>query len=390
MEDYPESKDGQIPPKRLELAEILTTWLSEKQWEIRDFRNLLKGYSLPSLGRDEEPYSWILRGLADLPSDLTTEIAKRIAFFLRTVTPDEFILETDDSKFLYNLFNLSAGVRRREVLCGSLKQVVYYFGLDQNSELRKTIFAEKRYYDIEGSLREAIIVNQDDRSYYPIWRSSLDFAEAKERRSNLRFLGSANPFSAFRGIVLMRNINQPCFEEIGLALKTMADILVTDKNRATKFQQLLARVREIWNEIPYWNKIFIELAVSQRWDKWVAELYPFSIAVVRDDGYEMVETFRESLDQLELESIPVEDFSFHVPTSRQVDDFVDLILSRFARAQAFGPSKSYRSAYVELIQEIFNIMDEPRLGNLRAALKKAHISMNDLIFPNNTRYRTAK
>jgi hypothetical protein len=355
------------PPRIIKLRTKLETALQQESWfnqetsNFDDLRKLLKGYSLPSFGRDEEPYSWILRGLEDLDFSLTWRMAEGIASFLKNVKPNQYILDSDDNKFLYNLFNICAGIRCSELIAEPLEQVFDYFWAEKNKNERNRIFADKRFYDIEGSFREALIANQISKKYLPVWQNILE--------QRVEFLSTQNPFNGFRGILFISENNQPLVNEIGWALGKMADYLyrVKDKKRHEKFPHLIKRVKEIWNSDKYnWDELLFRQAMDKKWQDWATVrldklLIPLAEPTNGLQHYFIWEIYLPFLEELKTEFriISREGILLEIEASEQAVLFLEKISLKVENNRKGSSNRTYEGvklasneAFKELVREL--------------------------------------
>ena len=150
------SEETQIieSPKIKKIRQDLETWLNKETWSFDELRRWLKGYELPAVGYDEEPYTWILYSFPE-SKNYRQEMAKRIADFLGK---KPYLKGSDkkDDKLFYNLFYLSAGLDCKNELGKPLSDIFKFF--QENGNKRDEFFFSKnsQYYLI-NAFREALI-----------------------------------------------------------------------------------------------------------------------------------------------------------------------------------------------------------------------------------------
>lgn len=367
-----ENVQSTIPPRIIELRTRLETWLDKKAWDFDELRQMLKGYSLPSLGRDEEPYSWVLRGLEDLNNSFTQEMAKRISCFLKEIKPNQYIQERDDKKFLYNLFNICAGLRCKTELAEPLKKVFLYFQAERNEEEINEIFADKRFYDIEGAFREALIVNQVDKTYMPVWKSILE--------NRMEFLSTPNAFNGFRGVLFISDNNKPAVDEIGWALGKMAEYLfeIDDKKRHEKFRRLLERVKEVWSPDKFlhdWDEILFRQAIKHEWQDWAIVrlnklVMPIGEVVNETQRFFIWEIYLPFLEELKIDFriISRQEILLEIEASQEAALFLEKTSEKIEINRKHSSNKSYEGVKLTSNEAFNKWVDELKLdGNMETA-----------------------
>ena len=158
-------------PKIRKIRQGLETWLNNDGWTFNDLRRWLKGYELPAVGYDKEPYSWILYGFPKLER-YYREMANRIAKFLQHEKPYKTPSDDYDDQLFYNLFHLSAGIGREKELGGALSEVFFYFAGNEN--VCQKFFSKDKRYNLNNAFREALIINQTDTTFRDIWVKGLE------------------------------------------------------------------------------------------------------------------------------------------------------------------------------------------------------------------------
>lgn len=249
-------------PKIRKIREKLEGWLGNADWTFDGLRRWLKGYELPAIGYDKEPYSWILYGFPE-PEHYRREMASRIARFLQDEKPHQKPSNDYDDRLFYNLFHLSAGLGCRRELGDPLYELYDYFARDDDR--RRAFFSNEKQYNLNNAFREALITNQTDTTFRKIWIEGL------EGRQISFLLGDV--YSHFRGILYLSEGGQPCVDDIGRSLKRMAEYIEPEKQRHEKFRRLLERVKEVWAPEDFalnWDELLLLQAKKCGWQDWAA------------------------------------------------------------------------------------------------------------------------
>lgn len=264
-----EETPNSLSPKVEKIKRDLEAWLSAKNWSFDELIAWLKGYALPGVGYDREPYFWITISLAN-SEDARREMAHRIAQFLTSETYKNSNL--DDGLF-YNLFQLAASLGSRNVLAAPLARVFDHFN---NDELQRAeFFGKSQRYNLNNAFREALIVNQVDATYKDLWFAGLNGKQEE-------VFPAGDVYSDFRGIVSLTHDGGPMVDEIGVALTALTRYLDPENRRDRKFRLLIARVKEVWESrgvTKDWDEIFFRQAMRHDWPKWaIVELNSLNIA----------------------------------------------------------------------------------------------------------------
>lgn len=265
MNDSETLTDRTESPKIQKLREDLIAWLTAEPWTHEELTGWLKGYTLPALGYEDDPYDWILRAF---PSDNSAAhyksiFASRIVEFLHS---EAFYRQIyDDDRLLFNLFYLCANLNRKEELAPSLEEVFDFF--QSHEREREAFFSEKKMYNLNAAFREALIANQTNAKYLPFWRSILEQQQPPILRGNI--------FSGFLGVLFASKKGEPLVDEIAWALGKMADYFVqtNDKKRLVKFRNLMTRIKEVWDGYD-WDKILFFHTIKRPWQHWATVRLP--------------------------------------------------------------------------------------------------------------------
>lgn len=330
----------------------------------------MKGYELPSLGYETEPYVWILHSLPNSAND-RHELANRIARFLEQSQAHAIPNQEYNDSFFYNLLHICAGLGCREELGKQLSDLFSFF--TAHNDKREVFFSTRKPYNLNNAFREALITNQIDSSLRHIWRAGLEGQQASF------LLGDV--YSCFRGIIYLSNNNQPATEDIGWALGKMAEYLEPEKDRHQKFRRLLERVKEAWPEETFnqdWDRILMLQSMVNDWRPWATvRLSKLAIPVMSFvGGGDRVLIWSEYLPFLRESRIPFTEISskylfseISISSSRELTD----ALSRIEVARASAPFRSYKGV-IQATNEFFymNLLDDEKADT--AALESVRIA----------------
>lgn len=338
------SEEAQVreSPVVIKIRQGLETWLNKADWSYDDLRRWLKGYELPAVGYDQEPYSWILYSLP-ASEYYYQEMAKRIAQFLQQEKPYQNLSSDYDDTFFYNLFHLSAGLGCKRELGKPLTEIFTYFA---NSEgAWEKFFDNRKRYNLNNAFREALITNQTDLTLSDIWKEGLDGKQSSFLMGDI--------YSYFRGILYLSNNDQPMTEEIGRALKKMAEYLDTEKNRHDKFRLLLRRVEEVWPHERFsldWDEILFNQAMKNTWPDWaVVELKTLVLPIRTNTGemkrYFIWEIYLPFLEELKIvfKLISRTGILLEIEASREAVMFLEKTSPTVEQIRLRSPFRNYKS-----------------------------------------------
>jgi hypothetical protein len=311
-------------PKVQRIKDALEAWLDDKNWSFDQLRRWLKGYELPAVGYDREPYFWIIMGVAQSQT-ARREMAKRISAFLNA-EPYHSLFEGDNNDLFYNLFHVSAAIGDKHILGEPLSRVFDYLALDKN---RLEAILNIGPYNLCNAFREALIANQTDTRYRRIWIDGLNgYHEVSFCRGD--------SYSHFRGILYMSDNDRPLVGDIGWGLKKLCHHLEPEDRRIEKLWGLIQRVKEVWpySKFSYdWNAVLRFQAMHHNWPDWaMIELYELSGSEVqRASGDKEVhfqlldEMLSLSFDKLR-KAVP-QNSPTEVPAQIEISDYTVTFLS---------------------------------------------------------------
>jgi hypothetical protein len=206
----------------------MVPWLWEEKLDIGRLTAWLDGRGLPPVGRDEEPYHWLLRGIA-IPDAKAREflerrLAERLAIVLGEEPDVHPLAEGDAEEFLVNLYWTCAGLNRPTFLAEQLWQAY------------KRLRVTRPLGAVRDALQAAMVQNQfgETKPLKEIWEPMVE----KGRHPWLR----GNEVVGFEGILARHRTVKPDIEKIFWALGRISERW--DESRREDFELLLARVNQ--------------------------------------------------------------------------------------------------------------------------------------------------
>lgn len=359
----------------------LENWLNIDAWSFDELRRLIKGYSLPALGYDEEPYIWIMRSLHLSNFVYSQKLAKRIAKFIVEEKPYTRRNRSDSDKLFYNLFYLSAELNCKAELGKPLSEVLDYF--QSNKSARNQFFSDEKSYYLKGAFKEALISNQTSNSFLSVWKEIL--------KQTPDFFLQGNIFDGSRAILFMpdaENPNKPAVDEIGWALKMTANYLEPGKNRHERFRDLIVQIKEVWSDYPNWSETMIRQAIKNDLHDWaIVRLDNLVLPIGRTTAgnwqeyfvWEIYVPFLEELKKelgLGFEQISKNGVIRKIRASREVALFLAKVSPTVEKIRINSPFRSYKSmigianqGFMEL-ESHFTSIKEIKLALLLDAVRK--------------------
>ena len=220
--------DRNAPERTQWMQMLMVPWLWEEKLDIGRLTAWLDGRGLPPVGRDEEPYHWLLRGIA-IPDAKAREflerrLAERLAIVLGEEPDVHPLAEGDAEEFLVNLYWTCAGLNRPTFLAEQLWQAY------------KRLRVTRPSGAVRDALRAAMGQNQfgETKPLKEIWEPMIE----KGRHPWLR----GNEVVGFEGILAHHRTVKPDIEKIFWALGRISQRW--DESRREDFELLLARVNQ--------------------------------------------------------------------------------------------------------------------------------------------------
>lgn len=252
-----DSQDSLYRPQE-EVSERLETWLTKSDWRVEELENWLLGYYLPPVGHTDPPYVWIYRGLvlAEQRGKAEFEMALRLAGLLRTFA----VSHEKASNVLRNLLSLCSCITSSDILGEPLWELCQSY-MNSNEELDP---------ELRIALTSAVISNQSDKRFLPIWLRMIEGGE------DSLFLGS--PKFGLDGVALMpggeSNASEPSLPEIGNALTLIAKTLRPEHDRRTCLSQYIDEIVKTYPDQEDWEKELLQMADQHSWPDWALVSLP--------------------------------------------------------------------------------------------------------------------
>lgn len=214
------------------MQRAVAAWLEKNDWPEQrvTLTNWLRGYGLPPVGSEEEPYAWLLYGLPLGPDRPLSQ--QRFATLLSRLLDEQpdcnwRFEEREDA--LYNLFLVSAGLEWSETLAGPLDRV-----LDRVRDKPDNLSLKAR-----DGLLAALIRAQADTRHESMWMEMIEKGkhgllpgDEYAGLSGLKWLPGPRP-------------GEPNLDAIALGLKLMAEIHLAklpETKRDEEFRDLVEQV----------------------------------------------------------------------------------------------------------------------------------------------------
>lgn len=225
----------------------------------------LQGYRMPTLGEEDEPYVWLIRGLLEVPEgERRDEVTRRLAAWLAEILerPDVEKLGHLPDRLLYNALMLAGGLECPEILWEPL------LGM-----LERNTLGDRTYHGIplRSSLRTALVNNQLDSRLEDIW-----LAMATEKGGDERLPG--NVYDGFGGIVRLPGSElvpgsrswDLLREGLTHSVKRLGDMT----ERRILFRNLTEQLVERHSEQGKVNHWLLVMAHQESWPRWAVEGLP--------------------------------------------------------------------------------------------------------------------
>lgn len=204
-------------------------WLAKNDWPEQrvQLTNWLRGYGLPPVGPEEEPYAWLLYGLP-----LGTErpnAQKRFASLLGQLVseqPDVDWRFEEREDALYNLFLLCAGMDWAETLADPLDAVLKRTGPDESLKVRDALLA-------------ALIRSQADARHESMWIEMI--------QGGTHEILPGDQYAGLSGIKWLPGpeLGEPNLQAIAKGLKLMAEIHLNQLREPDRDEQFRSIVEQI-------------------------------------------------------------------------------------------------------------------------------------------------
>jgi len=259
---YPDNPTGWM-------RHVLHEWLQQPEAQLGLLTQWLQGHGLPPVGDEEEPYVWLLRGLPLGAERHQVETAlARCAASLLDQKPDVQPVGDPPERLIYNLLKLCAGLRRRDLLAGSLSAVFK----------RRELAGKWMGLDLRYALRGALAMNQGNNRLEGDWETMLAGRPHE-------YLGG-NPWDGLEGVLglPLTADGRPELPVLGRALQRMAVYLEGEHDRLPVYRSVLSRLTQRFPS-PRWDVDLVLLADEHQWPTWTVEALPRLNFRADSDGY---------------------------------------------------------------------------------------------------------
>jgi hypothetical protein len=242
-----------------QVRNLVIPWLADPDWSSDKLVSWFKD-NIPRLEtRRGDTYREILQALAVDPERerWEHELARRVARLLTEIAATP--ASTWNAPLVSGLLKLSAGLSRADELGSPLCEL--WGKCSASGDLRRFVLA-------------ALIENQADRSLQDVWRQMLDPSVETP-------LGTA--LDGLRGILRMpapsSEEQDADLDEIGAAVRRIADSLPEDRSRAAYFDSLLSEIKAAMPSAIS-DETLISLADKHTWPRWA--VHRLNLFVERD------------------------------------------------------------------------------------------------------------
>jgi transcriptional regulator with XRE-family HTH domain len=260
--------DPAAPERTRWMQELMIPWLWEDKLDVDRLIGWLQGVGLPPVGTDEEPYKWLLRGIAvsgPAQDMLEKRLAERLAVVLGEEPDIEPIVRGSQDDFLINLYWTCAGLRQWGHLGEQLWQT----------------YRRVKYTKPRGAVRDALqgaLVNNQYGEIKPlkeIWEPMIE-------RGRHRWLRGSE-IVGYEGILVRHQTVKPDLEKVFWALGGISHRWgAGTAEEQAEFKRLIDRVpyRDMDQMIKY-------VRTTGRWADWAAALLPLPLVAKENPSAEL-------------------------------------------------------------------------------------------------------
>jgi DNA-binding XRE family transcriptional regulator len=254
--------DRSAPERTQWMQKLMIPWLWEEKLDIGRLIGWLGGEGLPPVGYDEEPYHWLLRGIA-IPDPrarkfLETRLAERLAIVLGEEPDVHPLMEGDAEEFLVNLYWTCAGLNLPSSLGEQLWQAYKRLRITRPSGA------------VCDALQAAMVQNQfgETKPLKEIWEPMIE----KGRHPWLR----GNEIVGFAGILARHRTVKPDIEKVFWALGRISHRWKGTPEDRTQFSRLIRKVPDL-DKYQVARKLI-------GWSEWATKLLPAFDTKESEDG----------------------------------------------------------------------------------------------------------
>ena len=264
--------DPAAPERTRWMQELMIPWLWTDQLELERLYDWLRGGGLPPVGYDDEPYQWLLRGIA-IHGPARDHLEKRFAERLSILLGEEpdVVMRDGGEDFLRNLYWTCAGLRRPSYLAEHLWQAY--------RRLKRT----KLRGDVKDALQAALIQNQFGASKpLEIWEKMVTTGHHSWLRGG--------EIAGYEGILARHATITKDIDKVLWALGRISHRW--DPSKKADFRRLMLRVPDL--DQTEGAKLLIKSASDSKagWSEWAVELLPqLSYPKIHDGSLRIVVKF---------------------------------------------------------------------------------------------------
>jgi transcriptional regulator with XRE-family HTH domain len=249
--------DAAAPERTRWMQEVMIPWLWEDRLDMPRLVGWLRGRGLPPVGHEEEPYHWLLRGIAvegSARDHLEMRLAERLAIVLGE-QPDVSPFDPDDpDEFLLNLYWTCAGLERPGFLAEQLWRA----------------YARLRGSKLSGAVRDAlqaaVMHNQfGETKPLKIWAAMVE----QGRHSWFR----GDEVTGFKAILIRHRTVKADLETVFWALGKISKLWKDSSiDKESRFMKLIELIPDLSSPEKVNQMSDYASAQGSDWEEWAKEL----------------------------------------------------------------------------------------------------------------------
>jgi len=255
--------DPNAPERTRWMQELMIPWLWDDRLELGKLVEWLQGIGLPPVGVEEEPYHWLLRGVAVLGRGrqfIEKQFAERLAVLLGEQPDLHPVVSRGADDFLLNLYWTCAGLRQPGYLAEQL-WLAY-----------KRLKYTKPTGAVRDSLQGALVSNQfgDQKPLREIW-------EPMVIRGRHRWLRGGE-IVGYEGILVRHQTVKSDLKTVFWALGKISQRWRsgTPEHQA-EFKRLIGRIPDLIRPAVVNELIEYARTEDSGWTTWALELLPLAV-----------------------------------------------------------------------------------------------------------------
>ena len=250
--------DPNAPERTRWMQAVMIPWLWDDRLDIPRLIGWLHGRGLPAVGHDEEPYHWLLRGIAvkgPARDYLEKRFAERLAIVLGEQPDVALPGERDSEEFLLNLYWTCAGLVRPGFLAEQLWRAY------------QRLKGSKLGGAVRDALQGALVHNQfgETRPLRELWAPMLE----KGRQYWLR----GDEVVGYEGVLLRHRTTKPDLETVFWALGRISQLWKEDSaDSKARFKELIEGTPEFRDPNAVNQMIDYAARPDSEWEEWARRL----------------------------------------------------------------------------------------------------------------------